>query len=99
MKFNVIITPDASRDIESIADWYESQVKGLGKRFYKEAKKHIRLLYNNANSFAVKYDDVHCLKIKRFPCLIHYKVTGNTVIVYAVINTSRNPDIWKEKIK
>lgn len=82
-KFNIIINSGASDDIESIADWYEDRTKGLGKRFYKEAKKHIRLLYTNANSFAIKYEDVRCLQIKGFPCLIHYKVIEKKAIVLA----------------
>ena len=53
-------------------------------------------MYSNANSFAIKYEDVHCLQIKGFPYLIHYKIIEKTAIVYGVINTSRNPDIWKE---
>ena len=99
MKFNVIIDSEASSEIEDIADWYEFKSKGLGVKFYKEVKKNIRLLYSNANSFAIKYDDIRCIQTKRFPCLIHYKIINKTVVVYGVISTSRNPDIWKTIVK
>lgn len=99
MRFNVIINPEAINDIEILAEWYESKAKGLGTKFYKDVKKNIKLLHRNANSFAIRYNNVHCINIKKFPCLIHYRIIETTVIIYGIIHTSQNPEIWEERAK
>ena len=48
--------------------------------------------------FGIRYDQVRCLKIKRFPYLIHYQVdeATNLVTVVGVLHTSLDPDkYWK----
>jgi hypothetical protein len=56
--------------------------------------KQIDLLSDSAFHHAVRYDEVRCFKIEKFPFNIHYTITSNEVQVFAVIHTSRNPEIW-----
>ena len=45
----------------------------------------------------VRYDDVRIAVLSIFPYMVHYTVDepNKTVIVSAVLHTSRDPELWK----
>jgi plasmid stabilization system protein ParE len=98
-KYHVKIEPEALADIQGITDWYNGKLAGLGKRFQNTAIKHINSLNKNPQIYAVRYKEIRCMVIKKFPYLIHFYINqeNNTVEVLAVISTDRNPKIWEEK--
>lgn len=99
--YKIVIDPDAIKDIQNAAFWYGEQLKGLDARFKKQVIRQINSLKKNPKIYAVRYLEIMCLKIEKFPFLIHFKVDdiGNTVTIYAVFHTSRNPQIWKNRNK
>ena len=100
MKYKIQIEPEVQLDIQDAAAWYNSQQKGLGRRFYSEVKKHFKHLTTNP-FFQIRYENVRCLPVKKFPYMIHFSVneTDKIIKVHAVTGTSRNPDIWENRIK
>jgi len=101
MKFKIVYNPEVVNDIQQAIDWYNEKQPGLGKRFFNTIKAHIDSLKNSALHYAIRYDDVRCMPVKNFPYMVHYRVDKKERIVKieAVINTSRNPEIWKKKTK
>jgi mRNA-degrading endonuclease RelE of RelBE toxin-antitoxin system len=97
LDYKLKIDIDAFKDIQQANDWYEIQLKGLGKRYTNQAKKQINSLKRNPYLFSIKYNEIRCRKIEKFPFLIHYKINDElkTINVFAVFHTSRNPEIWK----
>lgn len=98
-KYNVKIEPDALEDIQEITDWYNKAKAGLGKRFQKTVIRHINSLNKNPQIYAIRYREIRCMPIKKFPYMAHFFINdeNNTVEVIAVISTDRNPRIWQEK--
>jgi len=49
--------------------------------------------------FQLRYKTLHMAPLEKFPFMILYQVgqAKNLVAVAAVLHTSRNPKIWKEK--
>lgn len=96
-KYKVKIDKEALLDILKATDWYNRQVKGLGFRFQKQVIIQINSLSFNPNGYKIRYEDVRCMLIKKFPFLVHFTVDelNYIVIVFAVIHTSRNPEIWE----
>jgi hypothetical protein len=94
--YRILIYEKAILDIKEAANFYENKQKGLGVRFKQQVKKQINSLKINPNGFTVRYDDVRCMLIKKFPFLVHFKVDNrqNIVSVFAIYHTSRNPEIW-----
>ncbi len=94
-KYRVIIDNDALQDIQEATDWYNLQVEGLGSRFQKQVKFQIDSLKINALIYSNRYADVHCMLIKDFPFMVHYIIeeSVSSIIVFAVIHTSKNPKI------
>jgi plasmid stabilization system protein ParE len=95
------IDVDAFKDIQKTIEWYELQLKGLGQRYKIQTIKSINSLKKNPFIFSVKYNDIRCRKIEKFPFLIHYVIDENikTITVFAVFHTSRSPEIWKKRPK
>jgi hypothetical protein len=98
-KYKVKIDTDALTDIQEATYWYNGQAKGLGIRFQKQVILQINSLSTHPNVNRIRYTEVRCMLIKKFPFLVHFTVdeTTGTVIVFAVLHTSRNPEIWKKR--
>jgi len=95
-RYRVIIDIDALQDIQDATDWYEYRVEGLGSRFQKQIKLQIRKLELNPKIYRVRYLDVRCMIVQKFPFLVHFIIDEKNryVQIFAVIHTSKNPKIW-----
>lgn len=98
-RFKVKIEPEALADIQQITDWYNEQKRGLGNKFQKTVISQINSLDKDPQIYAIRYQEIRCVIINRFPYMIHFYINGksNSVEVLAVISTDRNPKIWEEK--
>ena len=68
--FKLQIEQNALQDIQEITDWYNSQLKDLGARFQKQLKFQINSLKTNPHIYALRYANVHCLGVKKFPFFV-----------------------------
>jgi hypothetical protein len=98
-KYKVQIVQEALTDIEEISDWYNDLQTGLGKKFQHITIKQINSLNKNPQIFAIRYNEIRCMLVKKFPYMVHFFINdeAGTVEVLAVIGTARNPKIWEEK--
>lgn len=90
MNFSLKIEPRALSEIQQAIDYYDSQQVGLGQRFLKAIEIHFKVLANNPK-FQIKYSNIRCLRVKKFPYLIHFSINDKTVYIHAVLHTSLNP--------
>lgn len=99
MVYKVVIDPRAFLDIQKAVDYYDEQQPGLGRKFEKTLNRHLLTLEKNPY-FRIRYDQVHCLPIKKFPFMIHFTINKKKLVVavMAVLHTAKNPDNWKERI-
>lgn len=100
-KFDLNIEPEALEDIQKAVDWYNNEKPGLGEVFFKAVDKHFSFLKSNYTACQVRYDDIHCMKVKNFPYMVHYRIMpeSKTVSIKAVFHTHRSPNIWQERTK
>lgn len=96
MAYRILIDEDARTDIQESIDWYDKQKHGLGKQFYRQVNTSINRLRSHP-FFQIRYDDVRCLPIKRFPYMIHYTLdeAKQEVVIRAVFHTSLDPERWQ----
>lgn len=96
-QFKLLILDEAIDEIQEAIDWYEEQQAGIGKKFYTAINDQVKLL-KRTPFFGIRYDQVRCIKVRRFPYLIHYRVDEATqsITVIGVLHTSLDPDqYWK----
>ncbi len=97
--YKAIILPLAKEDVREAAKWYNKRQEGLGKRFTAEVREKVHFIRQNHTASNVRYDGVRIAVLNVFPFLVHYSVDENnkTIIVSAVLHTSRDPKIWGER--
>jgi len=97
--YKSVILPLASEDVREAARWYDKQQNGLGKKFTAEVREKVHFIRQNPKASNIRYDEVRSAVLNVFPFMVHYTIDENnkTIIVSAVLHTSRNPEIWKKR--
>lgn len=98
MNYELLIGPKVLSDIQLAFHYYEEQQIGLGLEFETVLHSQFESLKINPY-FTIRYDQVRCLPLQKFPYMIHYTVDESALIIriHAVIHTSRNPQIWTKR--
>ena len=91
MNYLLEIKGEANQDIIEAYEYYESKSIGLGERFLEQIEIFLKLITQNPHLFPSKKSPFREAFILDFPYLIIYEISGNTVVVYAIFNTSQNP--------
>jgi len=91
--FTIIFSPIAMDDVEQIAEYYEEKQVGLGKRFAAHLQLTLNSIKRNPFFAIIRYDDIRCTSIKKFPYLVHYHINEEKrlVTIIAVYSTYRDP--------
>lgn len=91
--FTIIFSPVALDDVEQTVDYYEKQQAGLGKRFAAQLQITLNAINRNPFFASVRYDDIRCAAIKKFPYLVHYHIDedGLLVTIIAVYSSYKEP--------
>lgn len=99
MTYTLVIDSRAIQDVQEAIDYYDNQQVGLGKRFEAVLNKSLLLLEKNP-LFRIRYDDVRCLPMKKYPYMVHFTVdeSQQVVTVLALFHTSRDSKNWKKEI-
>jgi len=86
------LLPEAERDLEIAADFYESQRSGLGSFFNDcltadiESLKIYTGIHETYRGFQRSFS-------KRFPFSIYYLLADDCVDIYAVLDARQDPEI------
>jgi plasmid stabilization system protein ParE len=92
------ILPEAERDLEIGADFYESQRAGLGRYFNDCLSSDIESLRLYAGVHERVHGLLRCLS-KRFPFAIFYEFDGEIVDIYAVLDCRQDPEKIEARLK
>ena len=80
----------ADHDAAEAAVWYDEQAPGLGDDFLNEVQVALSTLRHNALFYAVRFEDVRCLRLRRFEGYgVYYLILENEVWVLAVLHGAR----------
>src|ERR1035437_2592215 len=92
MNFKLMLENRALADIDEAVEYYNSRQKGLGTKFLNDLNNCFTAI-KKTPFFQIRYDDVRCVPLKKFPFLIHFSIFNEKKIikVFAVIHTSLNP--------
>ena len=90
MNFSLVIEPRALLEIQQAINYYDKQQEGLGERFLNAIEFHFNVLTDKPK-FQIRYSNIRCLRVKKYPYLIHFSIEDKTVYIHAVLHTSLNP--------
>jgi toxin ParE1/3/4 len=94
--YTVSFSPMALEDIRQAVEYYEDLQKGLEDRFRKELQSTLYSIQRNALFASIRYDDIRCAQLRKFPYAIHYHVDEKekAVIIIAVYSNYQKP-LWE----
>lgn len=97
-KYCLEIKQEAVAEIEDSYYYYEEQQEGLGELFQKFLDKTFKSIIKTPLGFNEISENRRQAVVKKFPFVIIYEVFENTIIVYAIFHTSRNPNKIKRPL-
>jgi plasmid stabilization system protein ParE len=97
MNFNVVVSPNAEKDLTEICNYYQGISPNLRNVFLDSLEIRLKNLSVTPLAAAIRYANIRCTLIKKFPYLIHYIVNENEklVIVLRVFSTHQKP-LWNK---
>jgi plasmid stabilization system protein ParE len=97
MTFAVRLRAEAESDLQTAAVWYESQRSHLGHEILDAAEELFTRISDNPLQFPVLYRNIRRTLLSRFPFGVFFRVQDQTVVVFAVMHASRNPNRWRNR--
>ena len=98
MAHSLVFAPEAEADILEAYDWYESQRRGLGEEFLNCVEASLHALERHPERHAVAFAQYRRTLVRRFPYAIFFEATAETVTIYGVLHTARDPDKWRRRL-
>ncbi len=91
MQYNIVLQEEAIGDLQIAYDWYEEQKTGLGDTFLDEVERSLNKLKNHPFHYGIIKNWIRKIKINKFPFLIIFEISEDSVFVTAIRHTSRRP--------
>ena len=98
MSLSVYFLEPAEKEFLDAIDFYNNESIGLGFEFAKEIQKSINLIIEYPLIWSKFSKNSRKCKCKRFPYNIIYSVVNSSIIIVAIMHTSRKPNYWKSRI-
>ncbi len=89
--------PDAVNEMTEAALFYEERQMGLGERLLDAIEEAIEFLREHPTLWRHDERGRRKYRVKRFPYLIIYKVTQQTIYILAIAHTSKKPEYWESR--
>jgi len=88
----------ARRDLMAGHRFYEQQAEGIGRYFLDSLYSDIESLQISAGVHAVCFGRYHRLLSKRFPWSVYYRIEGDEIRIYAILDNRRDPDLIRNRL-
>ena len=98
MPLRLVISPEAECDLKEAYQWYEEQVRGLGKHFISSIDSSFSTVQRHPHRYPTVYKHIRRTLAKHFPYAVFYIVDKRTIIVLAVLHQARNSLRWEERM-
>ncbi len=98
MSVELIIAPEVEQDIAEAYAWYESRRQGLGEEFLGCIEAVIQTILRMPEMYTAIYGNYRRGLIRRFPYSIFYEYTDESVVIYAIFHTARDPEKWRLRL-
>ena len=85
--------PEFETDLISAARYFEAQRADLGREFITTAENTVKTIMVAPTRWPERQAGIRRLQLDRFPFLIRYRITADTVQFLSILHAARHPDI------
>ena len=91
MIFLVLIPEKVYEELNRVFGYYEERQPGLGEKFLDDWEETMNHLEKRPFIHQLQFKKYRSLQFNKFPFLIIYKVEKESILIYKLIHTKRNP--------
>ncbi len=96
--FSIELFDEAEVDFDRSYKFYYEDSPKVADTFFKRINLGFENIKQTPKSFPIAHKDVRKYVVKKFPFVIYYRIVDTVAQVIAIFHTSRNPEIWIERI-
>ena len=96
--FSLELSDEAEVDFNKSYKFYYEDSPKVAETYFKQINIAFENVKQNPESFPVVRKNVRKYVVKKFPFVIYYQIVDTVIQVIAIFHTSRNPEIWNERI-
>ena len=94
MRRSPSFTPQARRELDEAADYYEAESPGLGLAFLSAIEEALEQILEYPESAPVSRGTVRRKGLRRFPYDLLYSIRPGSIRILAVMSQKRRPFYW-----
>jgi plasmid stabilization system protein ParE len=99
MSYNLIIAPEAQKDVDDAYWWYEDRRTGLGEEFLGCVDVCVQTICRIPDLYPVVHEHYRRALVRRFPYSVFYEFTPESVTIYSIFHLSQDPGKWHALLK
>ena len=96
--FSIELSDDAEIDLKSSFEYYFYEDPQVADSFFKQINISFEKIKQDPKMFTIVYGSIRKYVLLKFPFVIYYRIDDVIVQIIAIFHTSRNPQIWNERI-
>jgi|SRR6185436_11305240 len=94
---NVIIRPEAKKDLQEAKTWYRNISPELRNDFVRRVDDAIALAQERPLAFQIVYRTFRRILLHRFPYALFYHAGEGRIVVVGVLHQTRDPEIIESR--
>lgn len=98
MNYILEFTDEAKSDLKDATNWYKIKNNNLAVDFIVKIENCINYFKENPFISPIIYKNVRKIKIERFPYSILYIIKDEKIVIFSIMHSSRNPEIWQKRV-
>ncbi len=89
--------PEIVEDLAQASQWYDERTTGLSAEFLQEVRETLGRITKFPERVAADEAGIRSLRLHRFPYVVHYRIEGTTIVIFAIMFGGRDPSAWQER--
>ena len=98
MTYEILVRPEAEREIQEAFDWYEERGEGLGAEFLRAADACLSGVRRNPDAHQIVHGEARRALLRKFPYALFYLTREDTIVVLACFHVKRSPADWQRRV-
>ncbi len=97
MNFAIVFSPNAEKDLQEICEYYKNISSKINEKFLENVEIRLKKLSITPLAATIRYANIRCTRIKKFPYLIHYYLNeqNNAIVILRIFSTHQKP-LWNK---
>jgi plasmid stabilization system protein ParE len=93
-----VFHPEAETELNKAVDYYNVCRPNLGREFAREIHSTIQNILAYPQAWTPLSPRTRRCLVHRFPYGVIYQVTNNTILIVAIMQLSRRPGYWRDRV-